>query len=77
MVKISLNFEKQTVFVLKKKSEHKEISFFVFDLDGTMIQHFKMKARERRKIHNMEKGTYIYRVFSGDEEAVSGTIEIK
>ena len=41
----------------------------LFDLDGTLMKHFKMKTGDREKISGLEKGKYVYSVFSGDEEA--------
>jgi hypothetical protein len=63
--------------VAKDNNAGKEISFFVFDLQGTLVQNYKMKAKDHYRISGLKKGTYIYRVFSGDEETASGKFEIR
>jgi hypothetical protein len=63
--------------VVAKDNAGREIDFFVFDLQGVIIQHFKMKEKDHIKIAGLARGKYIYRVFSGDEETASGHFEIK
>lgn len=54
-----------------------EIDFFVFDMQGTLILNYKMKTGSHERIAGLARGTYIYRVFTGDEETASGDFEIK
>ncbi len=60
-----------------KNIEEKSLDFFVFDLEGTLIRHFKMEDGDRKKISGLEKGLYVYQVFTGDEMSESGKITIK
>ena len=53
------------------------IDFFVFDLQGTLIQHYKMEAGERAKLVNLKRGKYVYHVFSGDEETANGQFDVR
>jgi len=76
-VKIYPDILKREMHVVAKYNEGKEIDFFVFDLSGTLMHNFKMKAKEHNKITGLDKGVYVYRVFSGDEETASGKFEIK
>jgi len=76
-VKIYPAILKRDMHVVAKDNEGKEIDFFVFDLQGTLVQNYKMKAKERRRISDLERGSYIYRVFCGDEETASGTFQIR
>lgn len=60
-----------------KNVDETPLDFFVFDLEGTLIRHFKMDERDHKKIIGLEKGLYVYQVFSGDEMSESGKITIK
>ena len=57
--------------------EEAPLDFFVFDLEGTLIRHFKMDEGDHKKITGLEKGVYVYQVFVGDEMNESGKITIK
>jgi hypothetical protein len=76
-VKIYPDIIKRKMHVVAKENEGKEIDFFVFDLQGTLVQNFKMKEKDHMKIAGLARGKYVYRVFSGDEETASGQFEIR
>ena len=77
-VKISLDKPKKKGHIVKaKENKGKEVDFFVFDLEGTLVHNNKMKMKDHYRITNLAKGIYIYRVFCGDEETASGQFEIK
>ena len=76
-VKIYPDIIKREMHVVAKDNAGKEISFFVFDLQCTLIQNYKMKAKDHYRVSGLKKGTYIYRVFTGDEETASGKFEIR
>jgi hypothetical protein len=63
--------------VVAKDNDGKEVDFFVFDLQGTLLQNYKMKAKDHYRISGLARGTYVYRVFNGDEETASGQFEIR
>ncbi|HMU46725.1 MAG TPA: T9SS type A sorting domain-containing protein [Chitinophagaceae bacterium] len=62
--------------VKTRKNDKKQVDFFVFDLEGTLVHNYRMKANDEKRITGLQKGTYIYRVFCGDEETAAGKIEI-
>lgn len=62
--------------VKARKNDKKQVDFFVFDLEGTLVHNYRMKANDEKRITGLQKGTYIYRVFCGDEETAAGKIEI-
>ena len=76
-VKIFPDALKRTMHVVAKENEGREVDFFVFDLQGTLIQNYKMKAKDHIRIEGLQRGSYVYRVFLGDEETASGNFEIK
>jgi hypothetical protein len=76
-VKIYPDALKREMHVVAKSNEGKVIDFFVFDLQGTLVHNYKMKAREHNLISGLSRGTYVYRVFNGDEETAAGKFEIR
>ena len=76
-VKIFPDAIKRIMHVVAKENEGKEIDFFVFDLQGTLLHNYKMKAKDHMKIEGLARGTYIYRVFCGDQETATGNFEIR
>jgi len=76
-VKIYPDAIKKMMHVIAKASTRLEIDFFVFDMEGTLMRNFKMKAKDHLRIEGLKKGAYVYRVFCGDEETASGNFEIK
>jgi hypothetical protein len=74
-VKIYPDLVKKVMHV--KSIEPAVLDFFVFDLEGTLVRHFKMQDGDHKKISNLEKGTYMYQVFKGDEMSESGKLKIK
>ncbi len=76
-VKIYPDAFKRIMHVIAKENKGKEIDFFVFDLQANLIKNYKMKEKEQVKIEGLARGTYVYRVFCGDEETASGNFEIK
>ena len=77
VVKIYPDVLKRTMHVVAKDSDETEMDFFVFDVNGTIIQHFKLKEKDHIRINGLARGKYIYRVFAGDEESANGNFEIR
>ena len=77
IVKIYPDLFRRSMHVVAKENDGKEIDFYVFDLEGTLIQNFKMKEKDRQQLQGLEKGKYQYRVFTGDEESANGQFEIR
>lgn len=76
-VKIYPDALKREMHVVAKNNDGKVIDFFVFDLQGTLVQNYKMNAKDHYRISGLERGTYVYRVFNGDEETAAGKFEIR
>jgi hypothetical protein len=77
VIKIYPDIIRRSMHVVAKENDGQEISFFVFDLQGTLLQNFKLKEKQREQITGLAKGRYQYRVFSGDEETANGQFEIR
>lgn len=76
-VKIYPDFIKRNMHVIAKENNSNVIDFFVFDVQGTLIFHKKMKANDHETLKEFKRGKYIYRVFSGDEETAAGELEFR
>jgi hypothetical protein len=76
-VKIFPDALKRDMHVVAKSNDGKVIDFFVFDVNGTLVQNYKMKEKEHYRISGLARGTYVYRVFNGDEETAAGKFEIR
>lgn len=63
--------------VVAKENENKEIDFFVFDTQGTLLYNYKMMNKDHFKISGLARGTYVYRVFNGDIETAAGKFDIR
>ena len=74
-VKIYPDAIKREMHVISK--ERSETSFFVFDLEGTLIVNRELKEGEHFKISGLKRGFYTFHLFSGDEEKATGKFEIR
>ncbi|MBI3137235.1 MAG: hypothetical protein HYZ15_01480 [Sphingobacteriales bacterium] len=68
---------RRQMHVVAKENDGTNVDFFVFDLQGTLLQHYKMKPKSHYKLTGLKKGQYVYSVFQGDEETASGKFEIR
>jgi hypothetical protein len=75
-VRIYPDILKRVMHVVARDNEEM-VDFFVFDLDGTLIQHYKMKPGEHQKLADLKRGKYVFSVFSGDEETATGNFDIR
>ena len=76
-VKIYPDVIKKTMHVVAKENDGKKIDFFVFDLEGELLKHYRMDEGDREKITGLKRGKYIYHVFCGDEETAIGKFDIR
>ncbi len=76
-VKIYPHLVKKAMHVVAKDNDGKEIDFFVFDTEGTLLKHYKMNDGDHKKITGLARGKYIYHVFAGDEETATGKFDIR
>ena len=51
--------------------------FYIFDLEGVLVSRLILKAKEKKTIHDLKKGIYLYDVFHEDESIEQGKIIVK
>ena len=56
---------------------NRELHFYIFDMEGTMVYQAVMKKKDKKTIDNLQKGTYMYTVFANDESIDEGKLIIK
>ncbi|MGK2863299.1 MAG: hypothetical protein ACSLE0_15310 [Chitinophagaceae bacterium] len=76
-VKIYPDVLKRTMHVVAKENDGMTIDFFVFDLQGTLMVHYKMEEGDHEKLTGLQRGNYVYHVFCGDEETAIGKFNIR
>jgi len=77
IINIDPNPSHGLVHVENTSKEIKEVQFYVFDLDGVMIENLRLVTNERKKINELNKGTYLYEVFNKDESIERGKIVVE
>ena len=76
-VRIYPDILKRVMHVVAKDNEGAQIDFFVFDLAGALVKHYKMKGGDHEKLSDLARGKYVFHVFSGDEETATGNFDIR
>lgn len=76
-VKVFPDAFKKAMHIVSKSSNEKELNFFVFNNDGTMVLSYKLKKGERKLIAGLPKGNYTYQVFCDDIQAGSGKMQFR
>jgi hypothetical protein len=75
-VKIYPDILKRVMHVVAKDNDE-TVDFYVFDLEGTMVKHYKMKSGDHERIADLARGKYVFSVFAGDDETATGNFEIR
>jgi hypothetical protein len=76
-VKVIPDIIRRTMHVTVKADKEKQLDFYVFDMDGKMVQSYKVKGGERVTIENLERGIYTYHVFCEDESIATGQLQFR
>jgi hypothetical protein len=74
-VKVFPDMFKKCLYV--KSYHEKEISFFLFDMEGNMVLDYKLKKGERKTISGLSKGDYMYVAFCDDVKTGTGKMQIR
>lgn len=76
-IKLYPNAEQDVLFFSVRGSEDKVYQFFLFDVNGNLVRQANIKGRQTTVIDNIEKGNYLFEVFSDDERIENGQVIIK
>lgn len=76
-IKLYPNAEQDVLFFSVRGSEGKVYQLFLFDVAGNLIKQANVKGRQTTVIDNIEKGNYLFEVFSDDERIENGQVIIR
>jgi hypothetical protein len=76
-IKLYSAAEDNVLFFSVRGSEGKEYQLFLFDVAGTLIRQVHIKSKQTTVIDNIEKGNYLFEVFSDDERIENGQVIIR
>jgi hypothetical protein len=76
-IKLYSAMENNVLFFSVRGSERKEYQLFLFDVAGNLIRQANIKNKQTTVIDNIEKGNYLFEVFSDDERLETGQVIIR
>ena len=76
-IKLYPSAEQDALFFSVRGSEEKVYQLFLFDVAGNLIRQANIKGKQTTVIDNIEKGNYLFEVFSEDERIENGQVIIR
>ena len=76
-VKLYPNASQEVIFFSASGTDGKNYQLFVFDLEGKLVRQTQIKNKQTTIISNIEKGDYVFEVFSDDERIENGNLSIR
>jgi hypothetical protein len=76
-IKLYPGAEQDVLFFSVRGSEEKVFQLFLFDVAGNLIKQANIKGKQTTVIDKIEKGNYLFEVFSDDERIENGQVIIK
>jgi hypothetical protein len=68
---------KQVLLISAEGKQNKDYRFFMFDMDGKLINEADIHDRETTVFEDVEKGNYLFEIFNNDERVENGNLIIK
>ncbi|MGZ5248295.1 MAG: T9SS type A sorting domain-containing protein [Flavitalea sp.] len=76
-VKIYPDANRKGIFFNVSGVKGKVYQFFLFDLNGKLVRQTNIRSRQTAMMNKIEKGTYLFEVFSDDERIETGKVDVK
>ena len=76
-IKLFQNDDQSALFFSVRGLEGKVYQLFIFDVTGNLVSQANIKSKQTTVIDNIEKGNYLFEVFSDDERIENGQVIIK
>lgn len=51
--------------------------FFLFDMEGNLVKQANIRNKQTTVLNNIEKGTYLFEIFSNDERIENGKVIVR
>jgi hypothetical protein len=76
-IRLFQNDDQSALFFSVRGVEGKVYQLFIFDVTGNLVTQTNIKSKQTTVIDNIEKGNYLFEVFSDDERIENGQVTIK
>jgi hypothetical protein len=76
-IRIYPNAEHDVLFFNARGVDGKVYQLFLFDVDGKLVKQANIKNKQTTILENIEKGSYLFEVFSDDERIENGQVTIQ
>ena len=75
-IRIYADANNEVIFFSADGEGGRSYQMFVFDVDGKLVRQANIKSKQTTVIDNVEKGTYLFEVFSDDERIENGQLRV-
>lgn len=76
-IKLFTNASQEVLFFSANGEEGKIYQLFMFDVDGKLVKQVNIKHKQTTVINKIERGIYLFEVFSNDERIENGQVFVK
>jgi hypothetical protein len=76
-IKLYPSVNQQVLFFSAKGAEGKVYQLYLFDIDGKLAKQVNIRNKQTTVLNNIEKGDYLFEVFSDDERIENGQVIIR
>lgn len=76
-IRLYPNANHEVLFFSASGSEEKVYQLYLFDMDGMLVKQANIKNKQTTVLNSMEKGDYLFEVFSDDERIENGQVIIR
>lgn len=76
-VKLYPNANHQVLFFSASGEDGKVFQLFLFDIEGKLVKQVNIRNKQTTVLNNIDKGNYLFEVFSDDERIENGQVIVK
>ena len=76
-IRLYPNANQEVLFFSASGEQGKIYQLFLFDMDGTLVKQANIKNKQTTVINNIEKGIYLFEVFSDDVRIENGKVTVR
>ena len=76
-IRLYPNANNEVLFFSARGDEAKIYQLFLFDVEGKLVKQVNIKNKQTTVLDNIEKGNYVFEVFSDDERIENGQVIIR
>lgn len=76
-IKLTPDAKQEVLFFNAAGEEGKWYQLFLFDVEGKLVKRANIKHKQTTIVQNLEKGNYLFEVFSEDERIENGQVIVQ